>query len=214
MRRLATYRSSRRIPEARDDEGRLKLSDELITRAQQTAARIRFIEDASAAGRCRWRGRITEVPHMSRQNKVNPGMYTQRGRLTQDDAARELRKQSAIGSPHTWQPVQRDKMPAMIAEPEQDEVEDDEQADKPAKRVEKTSARVKADPASSPRKPAKTAAKKAGAKKSATGKTAAAKNATTAAKRGNARTTKPTRAAKAKSAKRRKKLTLSFGGAR
>jgi hypothetical protein len=42
---------------------------------------------------------------MSRQNKVNPGMYTQRGRLTQDDAARELRKQSAVGSPHTWQPV-------------------------------------------------------------------------------------------------------------
>src|SRR5688572_8699975 len=42
---------------------------------------------------------------MSRQNKVNPGTYTQRGRLTQDDAARELRKQSASGSPHTWQPV-------------------------------------------------------------------------------------------------------------
>ncbi len=34
---------------------------------------------------------------MSRENKVNPGMYTQRGRLTQDDAARELRKQSAAG---------------------------------------------------------------------------------------------------------------------
>ena len=30
---------------------------------------------------------------MSRQNKVNPGMYTQRGRLTQDDAARELKRQ-------------------------------------------------------------------------------------------------------------------------
>jgi hypothetical protein len=44
---------------------------------------------------------------MSRQNKVNPGMYTQRGRLTQDDAARELRKQSAFASPHTWQPVNR-----------------------------------------------------------------------------------------------------------
>jgi peptide subunit release factor 1 (eRF1) len=29
------------------DEGQLKVSDELITRAQQTAARIRFIEDAS-----------------------------------------------------------------------------------------------------------------------------------------------------------------------
>jgi hypothetical protein len=33
---------------------------------------------------------------MSRQNKVNPGIYTQRGRLTQDDAARELRKQRPI----------------------------------------------------------------------------------------------------------------------
>ena len=50
---------------------------------------------------------------MSRQNKVNPGMYTQRGRLTQDDAARELRKQSASGSPHTWQPVNTKKRPRL-----------------------------------------------------------------------------------------------------
>lgn len=49
---------------------------------------------------------------MSRQNKVNPGMYTQRGRLTQDDAARELAKQRSIGSEHTWQPVKRDHHPA------------------------------------------------------------------------------------------------------
>ena len=35
---------------------------------------------------------------MSRENKVNPGIYTQRGRLTQDDSARELREQSAIGA--------------------------------------------------------------------------------------------------------------------
>ncbi|HEU4695070.1 MAG TPA: hypothetical protein VFS23_42180 [Vicinamibacterales bacterium] len=48
---------------------------------------------------------------MSRQNKVNPGTYTQRGRLTQDDAARELRKQKALGSPHTWQPVKKNAMP-------------------------------------------------------------------------------------------------------
>ena len=34
-------------PSGSADEGRLKLSDELVTRAQQTAARIRFIEDAS-----------------------------------------------------------------------------------------------------------------------------------------------------------------------
>jgi hypothetical protein len=42
---------------------------------------------------------------MSRQNKVNPGTYTQRGRLTQDDAARELRKQSAIEPPRPWPPL-------------------------------------------------------------------------------------------------------------
>src|SRR5687767_672911 len=52
---------------------------------------------------------------MSRQNKVNPGMYTQRGRLTQDDAARELRKQSAIGSPQTWQPVNAKRRPRLAA---------------------------------------------------------------------------------------------------
>jgi hypothetical protein len=50
---------------------------------------------------------------MSRQNKVNPGMYTQRGRLSQDDAARELRKQSVIGSPHTWQPVSTKTQPRL-----------------------------------------------------------------------------------------------------
>jgi hypothetical protein len=42
---------------------------------------------------------------MSRQNKVNPGTYTQRGRLTQDDASRELRKQIAIRPSHTSPPA-------------------------------------------------------------------------------------------------------------
>ena len=32
---------------------------------------------------------------MSRENKVNPGKYTQRGRLSPDDAAREMAKQRA-----------------------------------------------------------------------------------------------------------------------
>ena len=50
---------------------------------------------------------------MSRQNKVNPGTYTQRGRLTQDDAARELRKQSAIASLHTSQPVHTKTRPRL-----------------------------------------------------------------------------------------------------
>ena len=33
---------------------------------------------------------------MSRQNKVNPGQYTQRGRLTPDDTARELVRQRTV----------------------------------------------------------------------------------------------------------------------
>ena len=36
---------------------------------------------------------------MSKQNKVNPGKYTQAGRLSQDDAARELQKQRENASP-------------------------------------------------------------------------------------------------------------------
>ena len=36
---------------------------------------------------------------MSRINKVNPGQYTQAGRLTADDTARELKKQRETGSP-------------------------------------------------------------------------------------------------------------------
>jgi hypothetical protein len=36
---------------------------------------------------------------MSKQNKVNPGTYTQAGRLTPDDTARELKKQREVGSP-------------------------------------------------------------------------------------------------------------------
>jgi hypothetical protein len=36
---------------------------------------------------------------MSRQNKVNPGKYTQAGRLTPDDTARELKKQREMASP-------------------------------------------------------------------------------------------------------------------
>ena len=35
---------------------------------------------------------------MSKQNKVNPGNYTQAGRLSQDDAAREMKKQRDVES--------------------------------------------------------------------------------------------------------------------
>ena len=50
---------------------------------------------------------------MSRQNKINPAHYTQRGRLTPDDAARELARQRSIGSQHTWQPVKRNALPSL-----------------------------------------------------------------------------------------------------
>ena len=85
---------------------------------------------------------------MSRQNKVNPGMYTQRGRLTQDDAAREIARQRAIGSQHTWQPVQRDRMPKFAAGPDHSEQEEAETA-KPAKDVKRAASakRVQARPA-------------------------------------------------------------------
>ncbi len=48
---------------------------------------------------------------MSRQNKINPDHYTQRGRLTQDDAARELARQRSIAPQHTWQPVKKNMLP-------------------------------------------------------------------------------------------------------
>jgi hypothetical protein len=45
---------------------------------------------------------------MSRENPVNPGMYTQAGRLTQDDAAREKAKQRhATGNGHDKNPKSR-----------------------------------------------------------------------------------------------------------
>ena len=94
---------------------------------------------------------------MSRQNKVNPGMYTQRGRLTQDDAARELTKQRAIGSEHTWQPVQRDTRPKLdsTAEGADDDAEPVETArEKPARMTAKakpTRRSAKAKPAAKAR---------------------------------------------------------------
>ena len=170
---------------------------------------------------------------MSRQNKVNPGMYTQRGRLTQDDAARELAKQRNVGSPNTWQPVQRDQQPPMIEEPEAGETDDEQAADDQATEtptaIEKEPARANvarpatakaAKPASrsaqsNSKRSAKTAARtKSGPRKSAPRKSGMANRATTATKRGKAKNAGPAKKSrgktagaakgKAKSAKRRK----------
>jgi hypothetical protein len=140
---------------------------------------------------------------MSRQNKVNPGMYTQRGRLTQDDVARELKRQRTIGSQHTWQPVQRDQMPRPPAKP--DESDTDRDASEAATAVVKEPARAKAakPAAAKSAKPAKRAAKAASRKpaKPAAGKTAAKK--ATATKRGKAKTARAA-TPKVKAARRRK----------
>jgi hypothetical protein len=150
---------------------------------------------------------------MSRQNKVNPGMYTQRGRLTQDDAARELKRMRNVGSPHTWQPVQRDRKPPFTAEPAADHDQSAETAEETPAAIEKVPARAKAaKPAaakaattpkrsatSQSRRPAKTAARK----------TAGAKKATTATKRGKVGRAKPAKAAKAATNSRAKSKAKS-----
>ena len=130
---------------------------------------------------------------MSRQNKVNPGMYTQRGRLTQDDAAREIAKQRSVGSEHTWQPVQRDQEPRLTSESAGDE--EDAAIAAPDESAEKTPPRVTAKPGS----PTKTAARKTAKRSAKT--TMRAKKTATPATRGKAKTGRTT-TAKAKSAKR------------
>ena len=126
-------------------------------------------------------------------------MYTQRGRLTQDDAARELRKQSAVGSPDTWQPVNtktgRRLAPAGDAARETDTSAEDETvvetspvAPRAASRVTTRTARNAA--------PAKAKAKVNAKGKTAKAKTASArksKRTTRAAKTGNAMTAAQTR---------------------
>ena len=136
-----------------------------------------------------------KTKNMSRQNKVNPGMYTQRGRLTQDDAAREIAKQRSVGSEHTWQPVQRDQEPQLTSESEGDE--EDAGISAPNETADKTPPRVTAKP-----KPAQ----KTSARKMATVRakaTARPKKMAASAVRARAKSAKPAKA-KAKSAKRRK----------
>lgn len=127
---------------------------------------------------------------MSKQNKVNPGIYTQRGRLTQDDAARELRKQGAIGSRHTWQPVSTQTRLRLA--PAGDAAGDTERAADNQRMVE-TSPHVETRPASRVR--SKTATKAAPAKakskatKAKTARTSKSKSATGTAKTRKAMTT-------------------------
>jgi hypothetical protein len=62
---------------------------------------------------------------MSKNNKVNPGTYTQAGRLSQDDAAREMAKQRTNASPrHTEGGDYGEKQKARVTD--EDKSDDDE----------------------------------------------------------------------------------------
>lgn len=134
---------------------------------------------------------------MSRQNKVNPGMYTQRGRLSQDDIARELaRQRSAIEPPHGWKAEQHH--PFQPPEFKDDNAEGGEQADEPVAESAKPAKKrpVTAKPAAKPKTAARTVkAKRAGAARSAKTAKVKAKSARTAK---SAKTAKPKARAKAK----------------
>lgn len=139
---------------------------------------------------------------MSRQNKVNPGMYTQRGRLTQDDAARELKRQRSIGSQYTWQPVQKDQRPRPVVA-----------KDDPNRGAEVTSEdneALEAAPVETKPKASKAKAAKTTVAKSKTGKVKTANAETSNAKR--ARPAKSAKTTKTKTVARRAVLARNVGG--
>ena len=68
---------------------------------------------------------------MSKQNKVNPGSYTQAGRLSQDDAARERMKQVDAASTHQLEGRPHSQLKATTSgdaetDPEEEETVTDE----------------------------------------------------------------------------------------
>ena len=141
---------------------------------------------------------------MSRQNKVNPGMYTQRGRLSQDDIARELaRQRAAVEPPHGWKPERNNPFQAP-PEPKEDDAESEQDAaPEPAKTAKKKPVRVKAKTAK-PALKAKTARKTVrSATAKAAGKAKTVKAKTSKAKTGKAKSVKRAKpATRAKAAKR------------
>jgi len=113
---------------------------------------------------------------MSKQNKVHPAHYTQRGRLTQDDAAREVARQRSIGAPHRWRPAEQRAMPGLLFK--------SEDAGQSAETLESTG-RQDARPSRAKASPAKHVTRETGTKTSSPTKTRRQR----AARAGTARTT-------------------------
>ena len=147
---------------------------------------------------------------MSRQNKVNPGMYTQRGRLTPDDAARELQKMRQVGSQHTWQPTKKDALPRRESKDPADGTDTTE--DNGSMQETSTSAKTRAASRATARNMAPVKAKPNSTKtKSAkAAKTGTAKKATAKAKTGQAAKTAAKRTGSAP--KRKAVLARNVGG--
>ena len=68
---------------------------------------------------------------MSKENKVNPGTYTQAGRLSPDDSAREYKKQRDAGSPKNTEGGQfgENVPPVVTPKDKRQNNKDDEQND-------------------------------------------------------------------------------------
>ena len=63
---------------------------------------------------------------MSKENKVNPGSYTQAGRLSQDDAAREMKKQNENASPRNTEGGDyTEKQKARVTDEDKSEADDE-----------------------------------------------------------------------------------------
>jgi len=147
---------------------------------------------------------------MSRQNKVNPGMYTQRGRLTPDDAARELQKMRQVGSQHTWQPTKKDALPRRESKDPADGTETTE--DNGSMQETSTSAKTRAASRATARNmaPVKAKPKFTKTKSAKAAKTGTAKKATAKAKTGQAAKTAAKRTGSAP--KRKAVLARNVGG--
>jgi len=151
---------------------------------------------------------------MSRQNKVNPGMYTQRGRLTQDDAARELQKQRSIGSQHTWQPVKKSAMPHLAPAGDADR---DTEAPADNENTQDASARVETRPAAPVKKKTTTKTGTKAAAVKATAKSSKAKTVGTGKGKktvGHAKTAKAAKTAVKRTASNPKRNAVQAGNVR
>jgi hypothetical protein len=68
---------------------------------------------------------------MSRPNKVNPGQYTQAGRLTPDDNAREMKKQRELAPPAEIDAKPHPFHPGKPRERDENELDDDREVSAP-----------------------------------------------------------------------------------